>query len=125
MQLRFLFTGIKSSWQALNGHQAPDGDLWEIRSLPGGHTAWGASLDEATKRLQRTIDAALDHANHNGKSMADWWCEAVADLDAEDNQIFVEGWADVAIRGLPSYERTSKEYAFEYASLLEEKVGCP
>lgn len=94
--LRFLFFGVQRPWKAVNGHPQPPQDMWELRSLPTGLTAWGPSFEEATERLQRTIDAAAAHAEEAGTSDVDWYVSEFKSMSEADMRSFADGWSRLA-----------------------------
>lgn len=102
--LRFLVLGVQRHWKALNGHPTPPQGTWEVRSLPSGLTAWGSSFEEAVERVQRTIDAAVAHAEEQGTSDVEWYLSEFGSMKEDDARRFAQGWNRIASKALPTHE---------------------
>ena len=123
--LRFVFVGLSRPWTTLVGSTTPGGSVVELRSLPGDLSAWGDTLDEAMKRLQLTVDAAIAHANAAGQTDLEWYQSAFKRMcsSAADAKEFQDGLTAAAEQAQPPYRIEGGSTSFEFVTFSQNDVA--
>jgi hypothetical protein len=108
----------------LEGQEAPEGRVCELRALPGNLVAWGSTPGEAVSKLQRTLELAFDHAGSAEK----WYAGAQEQMSPKDRKDRQYYWEKVWKEGRPisghevpdaDCDLAAESHYYEYVTILE------
>lgn len=77
-----IFVGRDTRWEPLEGCDAPEGLIAEVRSVPGNVVAWGHSRSEALSRLEEALN--FFYLQAGGRET--WYQQALESMTEEDRE---------------------------------------